>query len=161
MAVAQLTSQKRVHCDRSTVYRVLERESETGTVHDRPRSGRKRKLTREEEQVVVRKARKVGAIKAAREYSLERSKNINEHTVRRTMKRHKFLSQEEKIPKLKAKDKERRMDYAREMMTADWRMVLFTDEKSFWLGTPTEYGWQQLAHRIEVETSKWTLKLHV
>jgi len=50
------------------------------------------------------------------------------------------------------------MNYAREMMDIDWNSVLFTDEKSFWLGSTTDSAWQQRNHRIEVETSKWTPK---
>ena len=53
------------------------------------------------------------------------------------------------------------MNYAREMMNINWKSVLFTDEKSFWLGSTTDRAWQTLDHRIEVETEKWTPKLHV
>ena len=131
-------------------------------MHNRPKSGRKRKLTKEEEKKVVKKAQKVGANQTAREFTSKRSQQVSERTVRRTMKKYKFFYlKKKKIPKLKTKDKERRMKYAREMMNADWRSVLFTDEKSFWLGTTTESGWQQLDHRIEIETSKWSPKLHV
>jgi hypothetical protein len=53
------------------------------------------------------------------------------------------------------------MNYASEMINNNWKSVLFTDEKSFWLGSFSEYAWQQLDDRIEVETEKWTPKLHV
>ena len=54
---------RKVGCSRPTVYSVLNKESETGTVHNRPKSGRKRKLTKEEEKKVVKKHRKSARIK--------------------------------------------------------------------------------------------------
>ena len=65
---------KKVGCTRHSVYSVLKKEKTTGTVHDQPKSGRKRKLT-EEEKEVVKRAQKVGAVQTAREFSSKRSKN--------------------------------------------------------------------------------------
>ena len=46
-------------------------------------------------------------------------------------------------------------------MNSNWKMVLFTDEKSFWLGSTGTHAWQQLDHRIVDETDRYTPKLHV
>ena len=98
---------RKVGCTRHTVYSVLEKESSTGTVHDRPKSGRKRKLTTEEEQKVVKKARKVGATQTAREFSSKGSKKVSEKTVRKTLKKYKFFYlKKKKIPKFKLKIKQ-------------------------------------------------------
>lgn len=153
---------RKMGCTRRTVYEVLEKERETHSVKDRPRSGRKRKLTTAEEKRVVKKAQKVGATQAARDFSSHGSKTITDFTVRKVLKKYKFFYlKRKKIPRLTQDQKEKRMNYAREMMDIDWNSVLFTDEKSFWLGSTTDSAWQQRNHRIEVETSKWTPKLHV
>ena len=46
-------------------------------------------------------------------------------------------------------------------MHADWKQVLFTDEKSFWLGSPSDSCWQQLDDRVVEETARFTPKVHV
>jgi transposase len=153
---------KRMGCTRKTVSKILKKERETGDVEDRPRSGRKRKLSTKEEKKIVKKAQKVGARKAAREFSAQGEKKLNEITIRRAMKKHQFFYlKKKKIQKLKDIDKDKRMNYSREMINSDWKLVLFTDEKSFWLGSTSEYAWQKLDDRIEEETEKWTPKLHV
>lgn len=153
---------REVGCSRQTVYAVLKKERKTGEIKDLPRTGRKRKLTTSEEKAVVKRTQKVGAIQTAREFSAQNPKTISDYTVRKTMKKYKFFYlKKKKIPKLTKIHREKRMSYAREMMNADWKQVLFTDERSFWLGSSSDYSWQQLDHRAEVEVSRWTPKLHV
>ena len=82
---------RKVGCSRQAVYDVLDKEQETGTVKDRPRSGRKRKFTTKEEKKIVKKARKVGALQTAREFSVNNPKRVSDMTVRRMMKKHKFF----------------------------------------------------------------------
>ena len=56
------------------------------------------------------------------------------------------------------------MKYASEIMKSDWsdwRLVLFTDEKSLWQGSGSTNTWQQLNHRTVEEFEKYTPKLHV
>lgn len=150
---------KKIPCTRPTVYKILDKYEKTGTVHDRPRMGRKRKLTGSEEKEIVKRARKVGATQAARE---SKRKKVSRFTVARTMKKyHFFYLKKKKIQKLKKVDKDKRKKYAREMMDYNWKSVLFSDEKSFWLGSTSDKAWQKLDARIEIETEKWTPKLHV
>ena len=65
---------KKVGCTRHTVYNVLEKEKKTGKVKNYPKSGRKRKLTAKEEKKIVKKAQKVGATQAARQFLQKKSK---------------------------------------------------------------------------------------
>ena len=128
---------RKMKIGRDTVYDTLNRYEETGTVHDRPGRGRKRILSTKEEKKVVKKARKIGATQTARQFSANNNK-ISRQTVGRVMKKYYFFYlKRKKIQKLKKKDKERRMEYAREMINYNWKKVLFVDEKSFWLG----YTW--------------------
>jgi hypothetical protein len=47
---------RKMKITRDTVYDTLQRYAETGTVHDRPGRGRKRKLTEKEEKRIVKRA---------------------------------------------------------------------------------------------------------
>ena len=47
------------------------------------------------------------------------------------------------------------------MKDFDWKSVLFTDEKSFWLGQPSAPCWQQLDDRVIEEVERYTPKVHV
>jgi transposase len=153
---------KKIGCSRNTVYEILNKYDQTGSVHDRPGRGRKRKVTEAEEKAIVRKARKIGATQTAREWRGNNRKKISDFTVRKIMKKHHyFYLKKKKIQKLKQRDKETRMEYAREMMNYNYKFVLFTDEKSFWLGSSPDKAWQRLDSRIEEETEKWPPKLHV
>lgn len=82
---------REVGCTRQTVYDVLARERETGHVRNRTGSGRKRKLTTEEEKRVIKRAQKVGATQAAREFSTRNPKKVSDCTVRKTLKKYKFF----------------------------------------------------------------------
>jgi len=45
------------------------------------------------------------------------------------------------------------------MKDFDWKSVLFTDEKSFWLGQPSDPCWQQLDDRVIEEVERYTPKI--
>jgi hypothetical protein len=126
-------------------------------VDERPGRGRKRKLSDADEKKVMKKARRrKSAPQIARELKNE-GKSVNEITVRRVLKQHSFYF----LPPLKVKTltkahKKQRVEYAKNMMNADWKSVLFTDEKSFWLGNPSDSCWQQLDNRVIDEISRWT-----
>jgi len=153
---------REVKCGESSVKDVFKRWQETGTVDEREGRGRKRKLSDADEKKVMRKARRKKKVrKIASELKTE-GKSVDERTVRRVLKRHEFFF----LPRLKVKKLSKghmktRVTYAKEMMNADWTSVLFTDEKSFWLGNPSDSCWQQLDDRIIEEVSRWTPKLHV
>jgi transposase len=153
---------REVKCGESSVTDVFKRWQETGTVDEREGRGRKRKLSAADEKKVMRKARRrKSARKIASELEGE-GKSINEITVRRILKKQKFFFLPPlKVKKLSKIHKKRRVAYAKEMMNTEWESVLFTDEKSFWLGNPSDPCWQQLDDRVIAEVSRWTPKLHV
>lgn len=141
---------------------VLKRFKETGTVEEKPGRGRKRKLSDADEKKVMKKARqRKSAPKIAQELS-NNAKSISERSIRRTLKKHEFFFLPPvKIQKLSKAHKQKRVKYAKEMLNSDWKSVLFTDEKSFWLGNPTDSCWQQLDDRVIQEMERYTPKLHV
>jgi uncharacterized protein (DUF2267 family) len=150
---------REVGCDRDSVSRILEKFKTTRDVKELEGRGRKRKLSAAEEKVVTRKAKEG---KSARKIASESKKTVSEHTIRNILHKHKFFYLPKKrVQRLSKKHREKRIEYATKMMDSDWRSVLFTDEKSFWLGTGKVNTWQQLDHRDIEEFEKYTPKLHV
>jgi hypothetical protein len=144
------------------VREVLKRFHDTGTVEERPRSGRKRKLSQADQKKVFKKAKqRKSARKIAEEFSGE-GKSISERSIRRRLKEEKyFFLPPKELQRLTKVHKKRRMKYAKYMINTSYTPVLFTDEKSFWLGCPSDPCWQQLDDRIVEEIEQYTPKLHV
>ena len=158
----QGTIAREVKCKPQTVARVVNRFEQTGTVDERPRSGRKRKLSRAQERKLFKKAKqRKSAQKISREMKNE-GVSYNERSVRRTLKKEKFFFlPPKKIQRLTKTQKKKRAKYAKDMLNSNWKDVLFSDEKSFWLGQPSDSCWQQLDDRVEEEIEQYTPKLHV
>jgi transposase len=152
-----LTIAREVGCDRHTVATVLRRYKETGTVDDRPRPGKKRKLPPAADRKLVKKAKQR---KSARKISSELSAegiSFSTTSVRRRLKEEKFFFlPPKKIQKISKANKQQRIKYANDMMNTNYRPVLFTDEKSFWLGCPSDPCWQQLDDRVIEELEQYT-----
>jgi transposase len=156
------TIAREVKCDPVTVIRTVKRYKETKTVDDRPRSGRKRKLSRKQERKIYKKARQRKSARKISEELQNEGISYDERSVRRRLKEEKFFFlPPRKIQRLSKAHKKRRIEYAKNMLNADWKEVLFTDEKSFWLGQPSDSCWQQLDDRVEEELEQYTPKLHV
>ena len=49
---------------------------------------------------------------------------------------------------------QKRLAYAKARKTFDWKPVLFSDEKSFWLGSGEHKQWQDPKHRITRKVRK-------
>jgi len=149
---------KKLGVTERTVSKILMKETETGTVHDRPRSGRKRKITEKEEKKIIRSAKKgKSAPQIAREFGKKTGKLISEHLVRRKLKKYgKAYLKVKKIPKLNQEGKNKRVKYCRDQRNADWKARIFLDEKTFWLGTFTSHAWQDKKERLSKETGRWT-----
>lgn len=154
---------KKMHISAATVQNTLCKFRETKTVHDRAGGGRKRKLSSQDEKKIVSKAKRGKSAKQiAREYERETAKPISEHTVRRALKEHHLAYLKiTPIPRLTNLQKEKRMKYAQDMSSVDWKSVLFTDEKSFWLETIETHSWQDPGKRKTVKKTRWTKKINV
>ena len=126
--------------DRRNVKKLIEKYKETGTVERRSGQGRKRKLTRKIVGQMRRKAKQgKSAPQLARRYNQkheEEGQTISEWTVRTELKGTglKYLVVEEK-EELTPKQISDRLAYAKKRVKFDWRPVLFTDEKTFPVGT--------------------------
>lgn len=142
-----------------TVHNVIEKYEETGTVHDRSRSGRKRKLSNAQVNRAVRKAKKG---KAAPQIARECEVEVDPSTIRRRLREAGlFYGKVLKVEKLTKSHKERRVQYSEDMKGYKWKKVFFSDEKTFQLGATPTYAWQEHSDRVIKEYVKHAPKLHV
>jgi transposase len=142
-----------------TVNNVIEKYQETGTVHDRSKSGRKRKLSNKQVKRAIRKAKKgKTAPQIAREFEIE----VDPSTIRRRLREAGlFYGRVLKVEKLTKRHKELRVQYSKEMKDYKWKRVFFSDEKTFQLGATPTRAWQEQSDRVVKEYVKHAPKLHV
>lgn len=132
----------------------IEKYEQTGTVHDRPKSGRKRKLSNAQVSQAVRKAKKG---KCAPQIARECETKVDPRTIRRRLKEvGLFYGKVLKVEKLTKRHKEQRVEYSKEM-----HRVFCSDEKTFQLGTGPSHAWQEHKDRVVREYVKHAPKLHV
>ena len=154
---------RRMNIAKSTVQNLLKKYHETGDVKDLPRSGRKRKLSEPEEKRVIRKAKKEStASDIARDYARETGKSIHRTTIQRTLHEHGFFYLvKQQVEALSVQAMQNRLTYAQDMIGFQWKKVLFSDEKTFQLGSSTTHAWQQIGHRRTQAVTKHPPKVHV
>jgi hypothetical protein len=143
---------------------VLRKYHETDSVKDRPRPGRKRKIPKEDEKRIIKKAKlkKKPATEIAREYEKETGTELHPTTIQRLLHRHNLRwLVEEKTESLSEVNQAKRLAYAEKMRNQNWRRVLFTDEKSFHLGTFVSHSWQEPGKRKTRSVTRHPPKLHV
>lgn len=141
-----------------TVRQTIQDFKTTGGVPDRHAGGRKRKLDRKERAKVIKKAKKK---KSARKIAAEHG-TISERTIRRTIHEAGLAYLlKKRIPKLTPANIRKRLAYAREMKDFEWDLVLWSDEKTFYLGTEETKAWQDPQNREERTVTRYPKKLNV
>ena len=121
---------------RNTVTDLLHKYRETGTVKERPGRGRKRKVSSEDEQRIIKKAKQgKNANEITREFEDETGIKVSLTTIRDITKAHKLKWLPRlTIEELTEANQAKRLEYARAMSGYNWKKVLFSDEKTFFLG---------------------------
>lgn len=138
---------------------IIEKYKQTGSVHDRPHPGRKRKLSTTDVKQVVKMAKKK---KSAPQIARCLKKKVSPITIQRRLKEEGFFyGKIKKIEKLTKAHKQKRVEYSQRMRGYRWDKVLFSDEKDFVLGSGPGYAWQRPGDRIIQEYVKHAPKLHV
>ena len=161
---------KELGVSRRKVQNLIHKYQETGTIHDRPRPGRKRKLSEAEVKTVAKKA-KSGAPASVIARSLSESKSrksktsaetITDRTVQRRLKEAglKYLVIQER-DQLTPAQIQKRLAYASTRSNFNWEPVLFTDEKTFCLGSGEHKQWQDPKHPVARKKKRHLPKLHV
>jgi transposase len=143
----------------TTVHNIIEKYAETGTVHDLPKSGRKRKLSNKQVRQAVRKAKKG---KTSTQIAQECETEVSARTIRRRLREAGlFYGRILKVEKLTKRHKELRVQYSEDMKDYKWKRVFFSDEKTFQLGATPTHAWQEHTDRVIKEYVKHAPKLHV
>jgi len=101
---------------KTTVAQLLKKFQQTGLVSDLARTGRKRKISEQEENKIVKKAKKEKpASEIARELSQESKNEVSVDTVRRILHKHNLRwLVKQKVEALSEVNKAKRLDYALE-----------------------------------------------
>jgi Transposase and inactivated derivatives len=164
------TIAKELGVSRSKVQDLIHKYQETGTIHDRPKPGRKRKLSDTELKKLAKKAKSgEPASVIARHISNSESrksksgsKTISDRTVQRRLKESglKYLVIQEQ-DQLTPTQIQKRLAYARTRKRFDWTPVLFTDEKTFCLGSGEHKQWQNPENPVTRKKKRHSPKLHV
>jgi transposase len=142
-----------------TVTSILNKYEETGTVHDLPHSGRKRKLDAKDDKKILQLLKKK---KCAPEISRNLEEKVSARTIRRRIKELGFFyGRVITVEALTEAHKARRVEYCEERLDFDYSKVLFSDEKTFQLGAGPEFAWQRHEKREVREYVKHAPKLHV
>lgn len=147
---------------RTSICKLWKKYRQTGSVHDQPGKGRKRKLSSGDETLLVRQAKKHKAAPELCRTMEKLGKNVGQDTVRKALKKHglRYLQVRQSHP-LTSSQKAKRFEYAKEMKHYDWSKVIFSDEKTFWLGSGTTYAWQCPNRRETRQVGRYPPKLHV
>jgi transposase len=153
------TIARELKMNEQTVHNVIGKYEETGTVHNLPKSGRKRKLSEAQVRQAVRKAKKG---KTSRQIAQESQIEVDPRTIRRRLREAGlFYGRVLKVEKLTKRHKELRVKYSNDMKDYKWKRVFFSDEKTFQLGVTPNYAWQEHTNRVVKEYVKHAPKLHV
>jgi transposase len=147
----------------NTVRKWLRRNKQNLSLNNLRGQGRKRKLTSRQESQLVKKAKKgADAPELSRQLSKKVEGGVTARTVRRVLRRRglKYLVIEKReaiTPAQAAK----RLKFAQDRKDYDWKYAVFTDEKTFHVGTSKHKGWQDPSDKKIEETKRYTKKINV
>lgn len=133
-------------------------------VTNKPGQGRKRKLSAKQERKVLKMAKidEKDAPEIAQEMSKEVPGGVKPTAIQSALKRGglKYLVRKkvEAITTLQAK---KRLQFARKRLKDDWKYALFTDEKTFQVGSTKHKSWQDSNDRQTDEYKRHPPKIHV
>ena len=116
---------------------------------------RKREISAADEKKIIKKAKKgQDATEIAREYEWEHKIKVDRTTIGRIINDHKLKWLKIKqVEELSAENKAKRLAYAHAMMQHNWFRVLFSDEKTFYLGATKTHAYQEPGKRESIPRS--------
>lgn len=154
---------KKLKIRRKNVKQLIHKYQETGSVSTKSGQGRKRKLSSADVTRILKKA-KTG--KSARAIAQEEAKThggtMGRETIRRALKGSGLQYMNKLVrEQLSNEHMRKRREYATKRILDDWKNVLFSDEKTFWLGAQEKKAWQDPKHRTLTFKRRYTPKLQV
>lgn len=158
---------------RSTCQRVVRKYEETGSVEDRPRSGRLQKLTQREIRLVRRTmlADRRKSLRQMRALLKSTGTSACRNTIKRVLAKYDLRRRAAvRRPLLTARMREARLKWAKERVNwsiEKWKSVIFTDEKIFRVGNHSRTAYvtrlpsEKYAPACLQSTVKHGLQVHV
>ena len=120
---------------------------EQGTIEDRSRSGRPRKMTANDNQALgqwIRRNNEITSQELAEKLLRDRDLNVSRWTVRRQLQRLGYKSTlPHGTPMLTSAQKDARVQWAIEHQNDDWSRTIFTDETCYQLFRNTVRRWSR------------------
>ncbi|CAF1354373.1 unnamed protein product, partial [Rotaria sordida] len=157
---------KLIKCHKTTVRRWLDRWEETKDLNDRPRTGRSRIKTAEDDKLIVDLAEQdidEGiTTKQVQEELEDRGVNISRRTVENRLIEAGFnYSKPLSKPLLSPKHQRNRLIWAKSMKNYDWNKIIVSDETTIRLNAVKKYFWQRSGERKVILTVKYPLKVNI
>ena len=160
----------KVGCDRHDVKRWVDQYNETGTVADKPRRGRKRKLSEANEHHLERliSGKQAPSIRlATKKVRTEKKVDVGRETVRTTVHSLGLTPfKMQRSSRLMDAHKKARLAFAKKYKDKDWSNVVFTDEhafKQFRSGNSQHnFAWRHRREQVPTrEIERWPITLNV
>lgn len=122
----------------ATVQYIIKKFKTTGSVENKPRSGRPKKLSRRDVSLILREVDKnprISAPKLAESIANSTDKTVHPKTIQRALRGQGYASRvPRRKPLISEKNRRLRLEFAKTYLNKDinfWKRVLFTDESKF------------------------------
>jgi transposase len=151
----------------STIIRINQKLKSTGSLQNRPKTGRPRLFTKRFERKIIRYILTnecFTAVDIQNKLKIQEKINVSVETIRRILKANGFKSKvKSKKPFLSKKHKQKRLKFAQKYKCwtiEDWKKIVWSDECKFMLYDPNgrQYCWKKSNEPIYERHIKPTLK---
>lgn len=153
-----------IGCARSSVVFWVKRWYKTKDLSDKPKTGRVRKTTSRQDNVIVKLAKEendITSYKIQQEVK-KRKIEVSVRTINRRLKEAGGKYSNKLIkPLLTEKHQQKRLEWAKKHQKFNWNTVVFSDESTFRLNQPTKKVWQFPGKKKIFRSVKYPLKINV
>src|SRR6185437_9299131 len=155
---------KKLGIDRKTVQLWVKRGKKNLSLQNLRGQGRKRRFTVKQEERIAKKAKKKGkdAPEIAKEMSEKLGESVSPYTIQRVLQRQglKYLVRL-KREQITSSQAIKRLQFSKKRLNDDWKFALFTDEKTFQVGSTHQMAWQDPNDRETFDFQRHPKKIHV
>lgn len=155
---------KEVRCDISTVKYWLQRYKQTGDVEEIDRTGRPRKTTKRQDEVIIelQAADQDAVVKDIHSKAKRRRIEVSHSTIRRRLVEAGLEFAPPLVkPLLTETHRQNRLDWAHRHLGFNWDTVLFTDESTLKLYYTRQSVWKKRGDPVVRRSVKYPAKLHI
>ena len=155
---------KEVRCAKSSVQYWLKRYEETGDVKETQKSGRPRKTTEEQDQIILeaQAADSEAVVKDIHKQAKRKKIDVSPSTVRRRLVEAGLTYAPPMVkPLLSELHRQKRVEWAQTHLNVNWNEVLFTDESSVKVYYNRKCVWRRRGEHVVRRSVKYPVKLHI